>query len=143
MEKQTVSLRLDATLNAYLRALAEEKGSTFTHTLAGVIQVGLENRKDVNPLLEERRQTALDSMRFEEADAAISVEMKKGYLVENFRKLIHKIRHSRDMSEERRVAVVAKMFRRIEVVLGKESSEYKECERIAHLRGRREDDTKN
>ena len=134
MEKTPINVRIDSTLNSYIRALCEEQHITFTHATETLLQIGLENRKDANPRLEKKRRLALDAVRFQEADDLVHIELKKAYTVENFRKLIHKIAQSRDMTPTRREAVVDAMFQRIEDVFGKESPEYIECERIAHVR---------
>lgn len=141
--KTKVSVRLHRTTIAYVYALADTQGTDFTRTIEALIQIGLENRKDVERVLERQREIALEAMKFEEADAQLHIELKKAYLVENFRKLAHKIIHAGDMSERRRRAVVESMFARVEKVLGKSSDEYKECERIFRVREerRRQDDT--
>ena len=133
-----INIRIDEALNSYLRALTEDQNTDFTHTVEALLHIGLENRKDAKILLERKRILALDSLRFEEADLALHIELKKAYTVENFRKLLYKIKNAQDMSRERKEAVLRSMFQRIEDVLGRDSPEYQECERISHQKKREE-----
>lgn len=130
MDKQQINLRIQSSLNNYIRAVSEQNGTNFTTTCEIMFQVALENRKDLDGKLEKQRLLALNIMKFEEADSFIHVEMKKAYIVENFRKLTYRIGASRDINVKGKKAVVEALFSRIEIVFGKDSDEYKECQRI-------------
>ena len=130
MDKQQIALRIQSSLNNYIRAVSEKNGTNFTTTCEIMFQVALENRKDLDLKLEKKRLLSLDSMKFEEADAFIHVEMKKAYLVENFRKLSYRLGATRDINSKNKKAVIDALLSRVEIIFGEKSDEYRECQRI-------------
>lgn len=135
MERPIITLRIDAELNSYLHARAAETGLTITEICATLLRVGLENRRESHALLERRRLLAVECARFRDADAEIRNALKKGYIVENFKKLFHRIRMARDMTDARKQAIVDAMLQRIEDTLGKDSPEYQETLTLTRPRG--------
>lgn len=131
MEKTPINVRIETTLVGYIRAVASQQDKSFTEVIESMFKIALQNRHDVDKDLEKKRIVALESIKFEEADALIRIELKKAYSVENFRKLIYRLQQSRDVSKHRRIEVLKAMMSRIEEIFGKKSPEYKECLRIA------------
>lgn len=130
MDKTAVNIRISTNLNNYIRALTDEKETTFTHTFETLLQIGLENRKEANKELEKKRILARESLKLETADATLRLELKKAYLIKNFRKLLYQLLMTEDMSKKSKQTVIETMFKRIEDVFGKESEEYQEAQRI-------------
>lgn len=130
MDKIQISIRVEPTLSGYIKGLSEEFGLNYTEAIETIMKIGLQNRHDVKTELEKKRILAVESIKFFEADAFLNIELKKAYLVENFRKLLYHLIQARDMSANRRKAAIAAMLQRVEDIFGKNSEEYKDCEKM-------------
>lgn len=124
-DSDRLTIRTTKSLRIAVEKIAARRQQSTSELVRTYIRVGMENSKEADEILERKRLLAIEAEKYEEANEELNLELKKAFLVENFRKLYRRIIQS-SMSDERRQAVTDAMINRVKMTLGAESKEYRE-----------------
>jgi len=127
-------IQTTAATEIYLNKLANAKGISLNEVINTHIKVAMESSKQVSEELERKRLQAVAQEQLREANVELDIQMKKGFLLENYKKLFAKIIHS-SMAENRKKDIIDAMQNRLKLVLGETSDEYKEAVRYGSKEG--------
>jgi phage gp37-like protein len=125
MTKDLISLRVPKSLIVYARTKSQTHNINQTEILNEIIKTGLANIKEVNQKLDEKRKYALEIMLYEENAELIKHVLRKAYLEQNTKKLLHQLRTDANIKPERIKEVEKALINRMKEALGEESEEYK------------------
>lgn len=126
-EKEIITFRADNTLKNYIHARSKEYDVYVTEVLYSLIKVGMEHTKEVKKDLERKQKLAIETIKFNEADAFVKMEVKKAYTLSNMKKLMRRLAQDREIDRDRLEDVANSLIARIETVFGAKSKEYREA----------------
>ena len=128
-DKPIFSIRVEQSIASYIHERSKQYDTYSTEVFKTLLRVGMEHTKETNEKLKEKQELAIERMKFQEADEALKNEMKKAYLVRNFKSLSHKLSMEFDKRKDKDKVknMLDSMLKRIEHVMGKDSTDFKEA----------------
>jgi len=129
MEKPIFTMRVPHSVNRYIYARAKEHNLYVTDVVLSMMNVGIENIKEVNVKLKRKQKLALQELEFIEATAELKNVMRRAYLLQNFKKLVRRLITDDELSTKAKNEVIKSLLSRMATLHGTKSEEYNEAVR--------------